>query len=356
MRWNRLTALLRWPDKRVTDEQIANQGGQPPGPFIRHATDSMSQSTNAAQLTSLRTTRTIARFKEQLIQALLFACAAVSIFTTIGIIYVLVSGAASFFKDVPISDFLTGTEWHPLSLPPSFGSLPLIWDTLMVAIIAGCIGLPMGLAIAVYLSEYASPRARSILKPTLEILAGIPTIVYGFFALQFITPYVLIPIFHDLLGFQVGIFNALSAGIVVGIMIIPMVSSLSEDVLQAVPRGLREAAYALGATKLDVSMRVVVPAALSGIVASFLLAMARAIGETMAVTIAGGQNPNLSLNVLGSIETMTAYIVHVTSGDTEVGSLAERSLYAVGLTLFLMTLTMNMLSQIVQRRFREVYQ
>jgi phosphate transport system permease protein len=307
-------------------------------------------------MTSLRTTRTVARVKEQLIQGLLFTCAAVSIFTTIGIIYVLVSGAASFFKDVPVIEFLTGTEWHPLANPPAVGSLPLIWDTLMVAIIAGSIGLPMGLAIAIYLSEYASPRARSILKPTLEILAGIPTIVYGFFALQFVTPHVLIPVFHNVFGIQVGIFNALSAGIVVGIMIIPMVSSLSEDVLQAVPRGLREAAYALGSTRLDVSIRVVVPAALSGIVASFLLAMARAIGETMAVTIAAGQNPSLSLNVFGSIETMTAYIVHVSSGDTEVGSLAERSLYAVGLTLLLMTLAMNVLSQIVQRRFREVYQ
>lgn len=316
----------------------------------------MSQSHIGEQLTSLRTTRTVARIKEQAIQTLLFACAAVSIFTTIAIIFVLVSGAWSFFKDIPVLDFITGTEWHPLAANPKFGALPLVWNTLMVAIIAGCIGLPMGLAIAIYLSEYASPRARSILKPTLEILAGIPTIVYGFFALKFLTPYVLIPIFQNIFGFEVGIFNAASAGLVVGIMIIPMVSSLSEDVLQSVPRGLREAAYALGSTKLDVSLRVVVPAALSGIIASFLLAMARAIGETMAVTIAGGQNPSLSLDVFGSIETMTAYIVHVTSGDTEVGSLAERSLYAVGLTLFLMTLIMNVLSQIVQRRFREVYQ
>lgn len=293
---------------------------------------------------------------EKCVQMVLFVCAMLSIVTSIAIVSVLVSGAASFFSEVSVSEFLTGTEWHPLSSTPKYGSLPLIWDTLLVAGIAAVVGLPVGLAIAVYLSEYASPRARAIVKPVLEILAGIPTIVYGFFALRFVTPMILRPTFEGLFGLSVGSFNALSAGIVVGIMIIPMVSSLSEDVLRSVPRGLREAAYALGATKLEVSLKVVVPAALSGIIASFLLALARAIGETMAVTIAGGQSPSLSLNVLGSIETMTAYIVHVTSGDTEVGSAAEKSLYAVGLVLFLMTLTMNILSQFVLRKFREVYQ
>lgn len=307
-------------------------------------------------LAGLKRSQTYATFKEKAIKFVLFSCAAVSILTTAAIIYVLVSGAVSFFQEVSITEFLTGTEWHPLSRDAKFGALPLIWNTVLVAFIAGLIGLPMGLAIAIYLSEYATPRTRSILKPTLEILAGIPTIVYGFFALQFLTPYLLVPIFQNVFGIRVGVFNAASAGIVVGIMIIPMVSSLSEDVLRSVPRGLREAAYALGATKLDVSLRVVVPAALSGIIASFLLAIARAIGETMAVTIAGGQNPNFSFDILKSIETMTAYIVHVSSGDTPVGSLAERSLYAVGLTLFVMTLAMNFLSQMVQRRFREAYQ
>ena len=233
--------------------------------------------------------------------------------------------------------------------------LPIAWNTVYVALVAGFFGLPIGLAIAVYLSEYASPRARGVIKPILEILAGIPTIVYGFFALTFITPQLLQPVFLDWLGFEVGLYNILSGGIVVGIMIIPMVSSLSEDVLRAVPRGLREAGYALGATRLDVSMKVVVPAALSGIIASFLLALSRAIGETMAVTMACGMKPNLTLNVFESCQTMTAYIVNITSGDVEVGSAAEKSLYAVGLTLFLMTLTMNILSQMILRRFREVY-
>ncbi len=305
---------------------------------------------------NLRKNQTAARLREQTIRLVLFACASCSIVTTVGIIWVLLSGTLEFFEMVPLSEYLTGTEWYPMSGEPKFGVLPLVWDTILVAAIAGCFGLPVGLAIAVYLSEYAKPRARRIIKPVLEILAGIPTIVYGYFALTFLTPNVLQPVFGDLLGFNVGGFNALSAGLVVGVMIIPMVSSLSEDVLGAVPRGLREAAYALGGTKLDVSLRVVVPAALSGIVAAFLLAMARAIGETMAVTIAGGMRPDLTLNVFASIETMTAYIVNVTSGDVEVGSAAEKSLYAVGLTLFLMTLAMNLVSQLVLRRFREVYQ
>ena len=255
---------------------------------------------------------------------------------------------------VRVSEYFTGTEWYPTS--GRFGVLPLVWNTVLVALVAGIFGLPIGLLIAVYLSEYASPRARGMIKPALEILAGIPTIVYGFFALTFITPYILQPLFRDVLGFRVGQYNALSAGIVVGIMIIPMVSSLSEDVLRAVPRGLREAAYALGATRLDVSMRVVVPAALSGIIAAFLLAISRAIGETMAVTLAAGNQPNMSFNVFEAVQTMTAFIVSITSGEAEVGSAPERSLYAVGLTLFVMTLAMNIFSQYVLRRFREAYE
>lgn len=303
---------------------------------------------------NLQKSQTWPRLKERAIRFVLFSCAATSIVTTVAIISVLVTGALEFFSMVPIQNFLTGTEWFPTS--NKYGVLVLVWDTVLVAGVAALFGLPMGLAIAIYLSEYATPRARSVVKPVLEILAGIPTIVYGFFALTFITPVVLQPIFQDLLGLHVGQFNILSGGLVVGIMIIPMVSSLSEDVLRAVPRSLREASYALGSTRLDVSLRVVVPAALSGIIAAFLLAISRAIGETMAVTLACGMKPNLTLNVLDSAQTMTAFIVNITSGDVEVGSATEKSLYAVGLTLFLMTLTMNILSQMVLRRFREVYQ
>ncbi len=303
---------------------------------------------------NLRKSQTWSRLQERAIRFVLFSCAAMSIVTTVAIISVLVTGALEFFRMVPIQDFLTGTAWFPSS--GKYGVLVLVWNTTLVAGVAALFGLPMGLAIAIYLSEYATPRARSIVKPVLEILAGIPTIVYGFFALTFITPVVLQPIFQDLLGLHVGQFNILSGGLVVGIMIIPMVSSLSEDVLRAVPRGLREASYALGSTRLDTSLRVVVPAALSGIIAAFLLAVSRAIGETMAVTLACGMKPNLTFNVLDSCQTMTAFIVNITSGDVEVGSAAEKSLYAVGLTLFLMTLLMNVLSQIVLKRFREVYQ
>ncbi len=304
----------------------------------------------------LKKSQTWPKVREQGIRLLLFCCAALSIVTTIAIIAVLVTGAIEFFRQVSVGDFLTGTEWYPLSGEPKYGVLPLVWNTIMVAAIAGLFGLPVGLGIAIYLSEYSTPRTRSIVKPILEILAGIPTIVYGFFALTFITPVILQPLFRDLLGIHVGQFNALSAGLVVGIMIIPMVSSLSEDVLRAVPNGLREASYALGSTRLDVSLRVVVPAALSGIIAAFLLALSRAIGETMAVTLAAGMRPNLTMNVFESVQTMTAFIVNITSGDVEVGSAAEKSLYAVGLTLFLMTLAMNVLSQLVLRRFPEVYQ
>ncbi|HAD62362.1 MAG TPA: phosphate ABC transporter permease subunit PstC, partial [Planctomycetaceae bacterium] len=279
----------------------------------------------------LKRSRTLPALKELAIRRLFFLCAAVSIFTTIGIITVLVKGAWDFFKEVSPIDFLTGTRWTPAS--EVFGVLPIAWNTILVALIAASVSLPAGLAIAIYLSEYASPRTRGVVKPVLEILAGIPTVVYGFFALTFVTPVVLQPLF-GMFGIEVSGFNALSGGIVVGIMIIPMVSSLSEDVLRAVPRSLREASYALGSTRLDVSLKVVVPAALSGIIAAFLLAVSRAIGETMAVTMAAGNKPNLSLNVTESMQTMTAYIVSVTSGDAVLGSVHYNSLYAVGMTLF----------------------
>lgn len=304
------------------------------------------------------------RAKEQAIRFALFLCALLSVATTLGIIYILVTeaaiavrpGSTAFFQDVSLKEFFTETRWTPQFAEKHFGVLPLLAGTFLIAGIAALIALPIGLASAVYLSEYAGPRARALIKPILEILAGIPTVVYGYFALVLVTPYVLRPIFQDWLGFEVGVFNAASAGIVVGIMILPMVSSLSEDALRAVPQGLREAGYALGSTKLDVSARVVLPAASSGIVASFLLAISRAVGETMAVTIAAGQTPALTLNPFRSVQTMTAYIVNVSLGDTPAGSIGYKSLYAIALTLFCITLAMNILSQFVLRRFREVYE
>jgi len=285
---------------------------------------------------SLEFRRTWTRTREQLIKFTLLLCALLSILTTVGILYVLLSNAVyspnknttAFFQEVSAWDFLTDTQWTPqYEQDRHFGILPLLIGTLKITGIAAIIGLPIGLAGAVYLSEYAAPRTRNTIKPTLEILAGIPTVVYGYFALIFITPYILRPIFSDLLGFEVKIFNAASAGIVVGIMIIPMVSSLSD-----------------------------VPAALSGIIASFLLAISRAIGETMAVTIAAGLYTSTSLSPFEPSQTMTAYIVNVSSGDTPVGSIEYKSLYAVAFTLFLATLAMNILSQWVLKRFREVYQ
>lgn len=303
------------------------------------------------------------RAREQVILALLFLCAVLSIATTAGIIWILFSEAVysfgkgtAFFEHVSYREFFTGTQWTPQYADAHFGVLPLLAGTLLVAAIAAVIALPTGLATAIFLSEYAQPRTRSIVKPILEILAGIPTVVYGYFALVFVTPYVLRPIFRDLLGFDVSVFNAASAGIVVGIMILPMVSSLSEDALRAVPQGLREAGYALGSTQLDVSLRIVTPAASSGIVASFLLAVARAVGETMAVSIAAGQTPALTLNPFRSVETMTAYIVNVGMGDTPAGTITYQSIYAVALTLFVITLAMNIVSQWILRRYREVYQ
>lgn len=304
--------------------------------------------------------------KEEFIRLALFLCAMLSIVTTLGIIFVLLwesvlangsdDSEKAFFHLVSLKEFFTATEWTPLFAEKHYGVLPLLSGTLIISGIAACIGLPLGLAGALYLSEYASPATRGRVKPVLEILAGIPTIVYGFFALIFITPYILRPIFQDLLGFSVESYNAASAGIVVGIMIIPMISSLSEDALRSVPKGLREAGYALGSTRFDVSMRIVLPAASSGIVASFLLALSRAIGETMAVTIAAGSLARLSGNPFQPMQTMTAYIVQATSGETAAGTIEYKSLYAVGLTLFVITLAMNVISQRVLRRFREVYE
>ena len=276
-------------------------------------------------------------------------CAVLSIFTTVGIVVSLFSQALAFFGEVSVWEFLTGTRWSPILKPSSFGVLPLVGGTLLVALLAAVVAVPVGLGTAIFLAEYAPDSVRRVVKPTLEILAGIPTVVYGYFALTFVTPLIQI-IFPDMI-----VFNALSAGLVMGIMIIPMVSSLSEDAMVAVPRSLRQAAYALGATRLEVSLRVVVPAALSGIVASFILAMSRAIGETMLVTIAAGATPNLTWNPLESVQAMTAYIVQVSLGEAAHGSLEYNTIFAVGLLLFMMTLLMSLLGQWVVRRWREEY-
>ena len=286
------------------------------------------------------------QFQERIAKAVLFGFSAVSILTTIGIVSVLLFEAIQFFRVVSPLEFFTGTRWTPLFASKHFGVLPLVAGTLLVAALSMLVALPLGLLSAIYLSEYAPERLRQAVKPVLEILAGIPTVVYGYFALLFVTP--LLRNISD----EIAVFNALSASIVMGIMILPMVSSLSEDV----PSALREAAYALGATKLEVALRVVVPAALSGIAASFILATSRAIGETMIVTIAAGQNPNFTLNPFVPIETMTAYIVQVSLGDAPAGTLEFKTIFAVALTLFLMTLVMNLLSQWVVRRFREQYE
>lgn len=296
------------------------------------------------------TTRRSRRLAESAIGGVLFLCGLVSVLTTVGIVVVLVTESIGFFREVPLVEFLTGTRWAPLFRDQAFGILPLLNGTLLIACGAALVALPVGLLSAIYLSEYATTKVRKIVKPVLEVLAGIPTVVYGYFALTFVTP--ILRFFFP----GTGIFNAASAAIVVGIMIIPMISSLSEDALSAVPRRLREAAYGLGATKFEVSTRVVVPAALSGIVASFILALSRAIGETMAVTLAAGATPRMTLSFLESIQSMTAYIVQVSLGETPHGTLEYRTIFAVGLVLFLVTLAMNLLSQRVTRRFREVYE
>lgn len=315
--------------------------------------------------TSLRRAFSWQRMREEAIRWLLFCCALLSVMTTLSIIFVLVTESivaipphTSFFQEISLSEFFLGTEWSPTFSEEQrhFGIAPLVCGTLLITGISGLIGLPSGLMIAVYLSEYASPRARSICKPALEILAGVPTVVYGYMGLKFLTPFVLKPLFEGQLGMSVQVFNALSGGIVVGIMIIPMVASLSEDVLRAVPNSLRESGYALGATKFDVSARIVVPSALSGVLASFLLALSRGIGETMAVAICAGNLPNLTLNPLESVQTMTAFIVNAMQGDVVAGSTVEKSLYAVALVLFVMTLGMNLVSQMILSRYREVYQ
>lgn len=301
------------------------------------------------QLNTGASRNTVRRWMERCIHLFLYVCASISVLTTLGIVLVLIVETLLFFKQVSVVEFLIGTEWTPLIHPQHFGILPLVCGTLWIAVGSAAIAVPMGLGSAIYLSEYASPRLRGLVKPALEVLAGIPSVVYGYFAVVLVSPLIrqLFP--------HADVFNVVSGSVAVGIMILPTIASLSEDVLRAVPRSLREAAYALGSTKFDVTVRVVVPAALSGIVASILLAISRAVGETMAVTLAAGATPRLTLNPLESIQTMTAYIVQVSMGDTAAGTLEYRTIFAVGMTLFLMTLVMNIIAQWVLARFRQAY-
>jgi len=288
---------------------------------------------------------------EAVIRAILVVAASVSVLTTVGIVLSIVIPSIDFFSEVPIWDFLTGTVWTPLFADGEFGVLPLISGTLVITAIATVVAIPLGLGAAIYLSEYASVRVRKVLKPTLEVLAGIPTVVFGFFALEFLTRVVLVRFFPD-----IDIFNALSAGLIMGIMIIPTVASLSEDAMSAVPSGLRDGSYALGASKRQTATDVVIPAALSGIVAAFVLGISRAIGETMIVTIAAGLEPRLSFNPLEGMQTMTSFIAAAGAGDLATGTIEYKSIFAVALLLFVITFAMNMISIRLVRRYRQVYQ
>ena len=289
-------------------------------------------------------------WQEEGIQTVLRLCALLSIATTAGIIWVLARETLAFFREVPLGDFFFGTRWTPLFEPSSFGVLPLVCGTLLVVLGAGVVAIPLGLGSGIFLSEYASDRVHGLLKPVLEILAGIPTVVYGYFALTFITPQ-LSRIFPS-----TQVFNAASASVVVGIMVLPMIASLCDDALRAVPQTLRQAGYAMGATRFEVAKEIVLPGALSGVFASFVLAISRAIGETMAVTLAAGATPKLTANPLESIQTMTAYIVQVSLGDTPAGSLEYQTIFAVAMLLFGITLIMNLLANRILHRFREIYE
>ncbi|MHB8261497.1 MAG: phosphate ABC transporter permease subunit PstC [Bacteroidia bacterium] len=290
------------------------------------------------------------RKREKLIELILMFCAAISVLTTIGILWVLLSESSSFFAKVSLKDFLTDTQWTPLFSDKHFGILPLISGTLLTTAIAILIALPIGLSIAIYLNEYAHHRFRKTVKPMLEILAAIPTVVYGYFALMVVTPF-LQKFIPDMAG-----FNALSPGIVMGIMIIPIISSLSEDALYAVPKSLREASYGMGATRLQTSFKVLVPAATSGITVSIILAISRAIGETMIVAIAAGQQPRLTANPLVPIETITTYIVQVSLGDVVQGSLEYQTIFAAGIALFALTFILNNISYFIKKKFQEKYE
>ncbi len=314
-------------------------GGSRPGP-------------NTAELArSIR--RSSPRYGERIVEGLLLVAALLSVATTIGIIVSLLEGTRAFLTEISLVDFLTGTLWTPLFANGSYGVLPILSATLLITAIAMVVAIPIGLGAALYLSEYAGERARKILKPVLEVLAGIPTVVFGFFAISFVTPNILRPIFG---ATEIGIFNALSAGLVIGILIIPIVASLSEDALSAVPQAMRDAALALGATRTKVARKVVLPAALSGVIASFVLALSRGIGETMVAVIAAGSIAQLTADPREPMQTMTAFIAQAASGDQPTGSRGYNTLFAVGSLLFVITLLVNVVSIRLVRRFREVYE
>ncbi|MGV3509926.1 MAG: phosphate ABC transporter permease subunit PstC [Sphingobacteriaceae bacterium] len=290
------------------------------------------------------------RIKEKVIEGALFTCSFFTVLITLGIILILASETLNFFSEVSIIEFFTGTEWTPLFENKKFGILPLVCGTLLVTFIAILVALPLGLTIAVYLNEYAHKKFTAIIKPLLEILAAIPTVVYGFFALTFVTP-LLQQVIPNLSG-----FNALSAGLVMGVMIIPYISSLSEDALRAVPNSLREAAYGMGSTRLQTSFKVMIPAASSGIIVSIILAISRAIGETMIVAIAAGQEPKLTLNPFTSLETITTYIVQVSMGDVPRNSIEYSTIFSAGITLFVFTFLLNTISFWIKRKFHQKYE
>jgi phosphate transport system permease protein len=291
------------------------------------------------------------RWGEQVVYVVLFVAAAISVLTTVGIVLSLILPALEFFAEVSPWEFFTGTTWTPLFLDGQFGVIPLVVGTLMISFWSALVAFPLGVGVAIYLSEYANPRATAFLKPILEILAAIPTVVLGYFALTFVTP-----LLREQLGVQVEIFNALSASLVLGVMLIPTVGTLAEDAMAAVPRDLRDGGYALGADKLQVSTKIVVPAAVSGIIAAFVLAFSRAVGETMIVLIAAGQLAQITFDPRETIETITAFIGATGNGDVPTGSIEYKTIFAVGLTLFAMTLVMNLISIRLVRKYREVYE
>lgn len=309
----------------------------------------MAQTTFNTRSRSRNTPKLIRQIKEKVIEIILFLAAFSSVATTIAILYILIKESFLFFRQIPLIDFLTGTKWTPLFVNPEYGILPLLSGTLTSSAVALAVAIPLGTIAAIYLSEFASNQVREIAKPALELLAAIPTVVYGYFALLYVTPW-LQSFFPQLPG-----FNILSAGLVMGLMIMPFISSISEDAMSAVPAGLREGSYAMGATKLQTALQVVFPAAISGISSSYILGTSRAVGETMIVAIAAGLRPNLTWNPFDQAATITAYIVQVSLGDLPHGSIAYETIFAAGLTLVLMTLLLNIIGHFLAKKYREIY-
>jgi len=309
----------------------------------------MAQTTLKSAKKRQYTPKLARQIKEKIIEVILFLAAFSSVATTVAILYLLINESALFFRQVPLFDFLTGTKWTPMFTNPKYGILPLLSGTLVSSAVALLVAIPLGTIAAIYLSEFANSRVREILKPALELLAAIPTVVYGYFALLYVTPW-LQTIFPNLPG-----FNILSAGLVMGLMIMPFISSISEDAMSAVPVGLKEGSYAMGATKLQTTLKVVFPAAISGISSSYILGTSRAVGETMIVAIAAGLRPNLTWNPLDQAATITAYIVQVSLGDLPHGTVAYETIFAAGLTLVLMTLALNIVGHFLAKKYREIY-